>query len=94
MHWLDSGFLYIDGRRIRMKQLTKDQLIDFVFDKCNEIVIKNKEKFEQRISDLVKESQDNGAKMIVDFVTVYGNEMRRECCQIIADVLYEILFSE
>lgn len=77
-----------------MKQLTKDQLIDFVFDKCNEIVIKNKEKFEQRISDLVKESQDNGAKMIVDFVTVYGNEMRRECCQIIADVLYEILFSE
>lgn len=37
-----------------MKQLEKDQLIDLVFDKCNEIAISNLEKFEQRISAIVK----------------------------------------
>lgn len=77
-----------------MKQLTKDQMTDLVFDRCNEIAIRNSEKLEQRISDLVKESQDNGAKIIVNFVTVYGNEMRKECCQAVAEVLYEVLYSE
>lgn len=77
-----------------MKKLGKDQLIDLVFDKCNEIAIRNSEKFEQSISALVKESQNNGAKMIVDFVTTYSNEIRRECCQTIAETLYDILCSE
>lgn len=77
-----------------MKQLEKDQLIDLVFDRCNEIAIKNSEKFEQRISELVEESQDNGYEMLVKFVTTYGNEIRRECCQTIAEILYDILYSE
>lgn len=77
-----------------MKQLKKDQLIDLVFDRCNEIAIKNSEKFEQRISELVEESQDNGYEMLVKFVTTYGNEIRRECCQTIAEILYDILYSE
>ena len=77
-----------------MKKLTKEQLIDLMFDRCYEIAISNSEKFEQRVSDIVKESQDNGAKMIVNFVTVYGNEMRKECCQTVAEILYEILYSE
>lgn len=38
-----------------MKDLTKEQLIDLVFNKCNEIAIKNSEKFEQHISDIVKD---------------------------------------
>lgn len=77
-----------------MKDLTKEQLIDLVFNKCNEIAIKNSEKFEQHISDIVKESQNNGAKMTVDFVMAYGNEIRRECCQTFAEILYDILYSE
>ncbi len=77
-----------------MKQLKKDQLIDLVFDRCNKIAIKNSEKFEQRISELVEESQDNGYEMLVKFVTTYGNEIRRECCQTIAEILYDILYSE
>jgi len=77
-----------------MKELTKEQLIDLVFDKCNEIAIENSGKFEQRVSDIVKESQNNGAKMIVDFVTVYGNEIRKVCCQTFAEILYEVLYPE
>ncbi|MCM1201399.1 MAG: hypothetical protein NC312_09220 [Bacteroides fragilis] len=77
-----------------MKKLTKEQLIDLIFDRCNEIAIKNSSSFEQHISEIVKESQNDGAKMTVDFVTAYGNEMRKECCQTFAEILYEILYSE
>ncbi len=77
-----------------MKQLSKDQLIDLVFDRCNKIAIKNSEEFGQRMSDLSKETQGDGAEMIVKFVTAYGNEMRRECCQTIAEILYDVLYCE
>lgn len=32
--------------------------------------------------------------MIVDFVATYSNEMRRECCQTVAEILYDILYSK
>ena len=77
-----------------MKQLSKDQLIDLVFDRCNKIAIENSEEFGKRMSDLAKETQGNGAEMIVKFVTAYGNEMRGECCQTIAEILYDVLYGE
>jgi hypothetical protein len=77
-----------------LKQLSKDQLIDLVFDRCNKIAIKNSEEFGQCMSDLSKETQGDGAEMIVKFVTAYGNEMRRECCQTIAEILYDVLYCE
>ena len=77
-----------------MKQLSKDQLIDLVFDRCNKIAIKNSEEFGERMSNLSKEVQGDGAVMIIKFVTAYGNEMRRECCQTVAEILYDILYCE
>ena len=77
-----------------MKQLSKDQLIDLVFDRCNKIAIKNSEEFGQRMSGLAKETQGNGAEMIINFVTAYGNEMSRECCQTVAEILYDVLYCE
>lgn len=75
-----------------MKRLSKEQLIDLVFDTCNKIAIKNSEEFGQRMSNLSKEG--NGALMIINFVTAYGNEMRKECCQTIAEILYDVLYYE
>ena len=77
-----------------MKQLTKEQLIDFVFDKCAEIILSNGEQIKENILNEIKGSENNGNETLVKFVTAYGNEMRRECCQTIAETLYDILYSE
>lgn len=77
-----------------MKQLTKEQLIDLVFDKCAEIILSNVEQIKENILNEIKGSENNGNETLVKFVTAYGNEMRRECCQTIAETLYDILYSE
>ena len=77
-----------------MKKLTKDQLIDLVFDKGVEITKLNSEKLKERVSNIVKESGNNGWEMLVDFVMDYANEMRRECCQNFAEIFYEVIYSE
>ncbi len=77
-----------------MKQLEKDQLIDLVFDKCTELVQLNSEKIKEGIMNDIKSAENNWVEMIVKFVAAYGNEIRRECCQMFAEVLYEVLYSE
>lgn len=77
-----------------MKKLTKEQLIDLVFDKCAEIILSNVEQIKENILNEIKGSENNGNETLVKFVTAYGNEMRRECCQTIAETLYDILYSE
>ena len=77
-----------------MKQLTKDQLIDLVFDMDVEITKLNSEKLKERVSNIVKESGNNGWKMLVDFVVACGCEVKRECYQTFAEILYDILYSE
>ena len=62
-----------------MKQLTKEQLIDLVFDKCAEIILSNAEEIKENISNEIKGSENNGNEILVKFVTSYDNEMRREC---------------
>lgn len=77
-----------------MKDLTKDQLIDLVFNKCGEIVLSNAEQIKENILNDINESESNGNEILVKFVVAYGNEMRRVCCQTIAETLYDILYSE
>ncbi len=77
-----------------MKQLTKEQLIDLVFDKCAVIVQSNAEQIKEDIWNEIKGSEDNWIEMLVAFVIAYGNEIRRECCQNFAEILYDILYSE
>lgn len=76
-----------------MKQLEKDQLIDLVFDKCAEIVQLNAEKIKEDIMNEMK-GAENDIELLAKFVTAYGNEMRRECCQTFAEILHEVLYSE
>ncbi len=77
-----------------MKQLTKEQLIDLVFNKCAEIILSNAEQIKENILNDIKGSENNGNETLVKFVTAYGDEMRRVCCQTIAETLYDILYSE
>lgn len=77
-----------------MKDLTKDQLIDLVFNKCAEIVLSNAEQIKENILNDINESESNGNEILVKFVAAYGNEMRRVCCQTIAETLYDILYSD
>lgn len=77
-----------------MKQLSKEELTDLVFNKCQEIAIKNSEEFGKRMLNLADEKKDHGVEMIVEYITAYGNEMRKECCQTIAEVLYDVLYDE
>lgn len=77
-----------------MKQLTKEQLIDLVFNKCAVIVQSNAEEIKGNILNDIKGTEDDWSNMIVAFVIAYGNEIRRICCQTFAVILYDILYSE
>lgn len=77
-----------------MKELAKEQLIDLVFKKGAEIVESNAEHIKESILNDVNEAENNWSKMLVKFVTAYGNEVRRECYQVFAEILYEILYSD
>ena len=77
-----------------MKQLTKEQLIDLVFNKCAVIVQSNAEQIKESILNNIKGAEDDWSKMIVAFVIAYGDEIKRECCQTFAEILYDILYSE
>ena len=77
-----------------MKELSKEHLIDLVFNKCGKIVQSNADQMKECILDYIKESENNWNEMLVKFVTAYGDEMRRVCCQTVAETLYDILYSE
>lgn len=77
-----------------MKQLLKEELIDLVFNKCAVLVQSNAEQIKESILNDIKGSEDDCNKMIVAFVISYGNEVRRECCQTFAEILYDILYAE
>ena len=37
---------------------------------------------------------DSLGSMLAQVIIAYGTEIQKECCQIIADTLYDILYSE
>lgn len=77
-----------------MKELTKDQLIDLVYNNCAKVIGLNSNEVKEYILNYIKESGDNWHEMLVKFVTAYGNEIRRECCETFAESLYEIFYAE
>ena len=77
-----------------MKELTKEQLTNLVFNRCAGNIQSNAEQIKENILKYLEGSEDNCNEIIVKFVIAYGSEMRRECCQIFAEILYEVLYSE
>lgn len=77
-----------------MKELTKEQLIDLVFDNMEKVIEQNVESAEKNIKSSIKGSEDNLVEIILRLIVSYGTEIKRECCQAFAETLYDILYSE
>ena len=77
-----------------MKQLTKEQLTEMVHKNYEKITELNSDGIGERVSDFVKNSGDNYETAIVSFVVAYCAEMKKECCNILIETLYDVLYGE
>lgn len=76
-----------------MKQLTKKELINLIHNKAREIAERNIDNMTQNISKSLEGVNDFNIA-IVNAMAVYGAEIEKECCKAIAEILYDILYSE
>lgn len=76
-----------------MKQLSKKELMELIHNKAREIAEQNMNVMTQNISKSLEGVNDFNIA-IVNAMAVYGAEIKKECCQTIAETLYEILYSE
>lgn len=90
-NWI-SALLY--RRRILMKQLTKEQLVNLVNDNCKEMIKLNKNGMTERILNSIKGSGDNCSDLMIKLVVAYGAEIMQACNQVFAETLYNILYTE
>lgn len=77
-----------------MKQLTKEQLTDLVNENCKKIAELNLNGMTEHILDSLKGSGDNCSKVITNLVVSYGAEIKKECCNILIETLYDVLYGE
>lgn len=76
-----------------MKQLTKEQLINLINDTIMRVSMENAENVSKNVIKHTKDS-DNLVSMFAGVLVAYGTEIKKECCQIMADTLYDILYRE
>lgn len=72
-----------------MKQLTKEQLIDLIFDNCKKVTELNSEGLGERVSDYI-ENENDFTIAIIKAMAAYGAEIKKECCNILAETLYDV----
>lgn len=77
-----------------MKQLTKEQLTDLVKGNCKKIIGLNIDGMVERVQESIKDSRDNCGDLMVKFVVAYCSEIMNECNQVLAETLYDILYTE
>ena len=77
-----------------MKQLTKEQLTEMVHENCKKIIGLNIDGMAERVQESIKGSGDNCGDLMVKFVVAYGSEIMNECNQVLAETLYDILYTE
>lgn len=77
-----------------MKQLTKEQLTDLVYDSCKKTMELNLDSMQERLQDSIKGSEGNCAEWIVKLVVAYGAEIMSGCNQVLAETLYNILYAD
>ncbi len=75
-----------------MKQLTKEQLTELVHENYEKITELNSEGIGERVSDFVKDLGGNCEEVIVNFVVAYCAEKKKECCNILIETLYDVLY--
>ncbi len=76
-----------------MKRLTKKELKNLIHDNMRVIARQNIDTMTQNISKSLEGINDFNIA-IVNAMAVYGAEIEKECCQTVAETLYEILYSE
>lgn len=81
-------------RRILMKQLTKEQLVNLVNDNCNEIIKTNINGITERLLESIKGTGDNCSELFVKLIVAYGAEIMDECNLVLVKTLYDILYAE
>lgn len=77
-----------------MKQLTKEQLTDVVYNNWEKVYESNINGKKERLMDSIKGSGDNCAELMVKLIISYGNEIMNECSQVITETLYNVLYTE
>lgn len=77
-----------------MKQLTKEQLTDVVYNNWKKVFESNINGKKERLMDSIKDSGDNCAELMVKLIISYGNEIMNECSQVISETLYSVLYAE
>lgn len=76
-----------------MKQMTKEQLMDLVYDNCAKATEENAENMAKSVSDFTEDASDPGEK-ILKTIKVYCMETKRECCHAFVETIYDILYNE
>ncbi len=77
-----------------MRQLTKKELTDVVYDNWEKVFESNINGKKERLMDSIKGSGDNCAELIVKLAVSYGNEIMNECVQVVTETLYNVLYTE
>lgn len=76
-----------------MKQLTKEQLIDLIYDNCRKVTELNSEKIGERVSNFIGDEKDFNIA-IIKVMAAYGAEIKKECCNILVETLCDVFYSE
>ena len=77
-----------------MKQLAKEQLTEMVHENCKKIIGLNIDGMAERVQESIKDSGDNCGDLMVKLIVAYGAEIMNECNQVLAETLYDILYTE
>ncbi len=77
-----------------MRQLTKKELTDVVYDNWEKVFESNINGKKERLMDSIKGSGDNCAELMVKLAVSYGNEIMNECVQVVTETLYNVLYTE
>lgn len=77
-----------------MRQLTKKELTDVVYNNWEKVFESNINGKKERLMDSIKGSGDNCAELMVKLAVSYGNEIMNECVQVVTETLYNVLYTE
>lgn len=77
-----------------MRQLTKEELTNVVYDNWKKVYESNVDGIRERLVDSIIGTGNNCADLMVKISVSYGNEIMNECVQVITETLYSVLYTE
>ena len=77
-----------------MRQLTKEELTNVVYDNWKKVYESNVDGIRERLVESIIGTGNNCADLMVKLSVSYGNEIMNECVQVITETLYSVLYTE